>query len=372
MVIEDQEGEILRTIKSRESSQNAGKLAPFSRSSSRDHRNSSLLSRRNSNDSQGSSSKSLGSLKRAISGIAMAKSKGNGDKVELAGHDNSMDPAVYAESKIHELVHHSGPTQKAHIGSLGSPTAEKYPLPQHQPKSKLPRLSKSRRATSGSGPGMKQRRSHKFHGYRLDDDIIVENEEGEIVGRYRVNVKKRPANEGSSSSNNNSSVSGSGRSQSNKDNTLAKALSLIGMKSRKHPQSSSSAQQQQPPHQQYHTLDDVSEEYDTNSSHSSGYHYGGDLEKNPMSNDAIVPEEIGSGGGSGKRFESKLKGFLSADPKKIHVDAPETTDDEDEYYSDDDESDVSGSGAAAAVIPGESEFQRAKRLAAQKNSSDEE
>ncbi|GME84293.1 unnamed protein product [Ambrosiozyma monospora] len=379
MVIEDQDGEILRTIKSRESSKSAtGRRLSFSRSGSRDRRNSSLLSRRNSNDSQGSSTKSLGSLKRAISGIAMAKSKGNGDKVELEGHDNSMDPAAYADRKIHELVHHSGPGQKAPIGSLASPTSEKSPSPQPQrQKSKLSRFSKSRRASSATGSGapeIKQRRSHKFHGYRLDDDIIVENEEGEIVGRYRVNVKKRPANEGSSSgtnNHNNNTVAGSGSSHSKKDNTLARALSLIGMKSRKHPPQSSS-QHQQPPHQQYHTLDDVSEEYDTNSSHSSGYHYSGDLEKNEMSNDAIIPEDFRNGG-NGKRFESKLKGFLSADPKKIHVDAPETSDDEDEYDSDDDESGVSGgAGAAADVIPGESEFQRAKRLAAQKSSSDEE
>ncbi|ODQ48354.1 hypothetical protein PICMEDRAFT_47364 [Pichia membranifaciens NRRL Y-2026] len=39
------------------------------------------------------------------------------------------------------------------------------------------------------------RKTRKLHGYRINDDIIIENEDGEVLGRYKVNVKKQKAEE---------------------------------------------------------------------------------------------------------------------------------------------------------------------------------
>ncbi|KAG0677571.1 Superoxide dismutase [Mn], mitochondrial [Pichia californica] len=39
------------------------------------------------------------------------------------------------------------------------------------------------------------RKTRKLHGYRVGDDVIIENEDGEILGRYKVNIKKQKAEE---------------------------------------------------------------------------------------------------------------------------------------------------------------------------------
>lgn len=67
------------------------------------------------------------------------------------------------------------------------------------------------------------RRTKKLHGFRVDDDIIIENEDGEILGRYKVNVKKQKALE---------AKEGLSEDQYNR-NLVGKALKYFGLNKRR-------------------------------------------------------------------------------------------------------------------------------------------
>ena len=114
------------------------------------------------------------------------------------------------------------------------------------------------------------RRTRKLHGYRVNDDIIIENEDGEILGRYKVNIKKQKAEELSK---------GISDEQYNA-NLINKTLRYFGLKKERE------------------TIDEELNEY---------------------GNDDLIPEndevvELG--------IEDKIKHFINANPKKAIVELP--------------------------------------------------
>ncbi|TID30000.1 hypothetical protein CANINC_001512 [Pichia inconspicua] len=115
------------------------------------------------------------------------------------------------------------------------------------------------------------RKTKRLHGYRVNDDIIIENEDGEILGRYKVNVKKQKAIE---------AANGIDDKQFN-ENIVGKALKHFGLKKEKE------------------MIDE---------------------EMNELDNADLVPttnEEIQNAG-----IEEKLKHFINADPKQAVVQLP--------------------------------------------------
>ncbi|ESX02252.1 Na+/H+ antiporter involved in sodium and potassium efflux through the plasma membrane [Ogataea parapolymorpha DL-1] len=101
--------------------------------------------------------------------------------------------------------------------------------------------------------------SQRYHGFRIDDNILIENADGEVVGRFKINQKKKPA--------------------AAKADTLDKALKLVGLLKEK----------------------------------------AGDVEQSQVSNDDLIPTDAGP---QDKRLEDKLKKFLTADTRKVSVSSP--------------------------------------------------
>ncbi|KAG7810597.1 hypothetical protein KL921_003092 [Ogataea angusta] len=101
--------------------------------------------------------------------------------------------------------------------------------------------------------------SQRYHGFRIDDNILIENADGEVVGRFKINQKKKPA--------------------AAKADTLDKALKMVGLLKEK----------------------------------------AGDLEQSQVSNDDLIPTDAGP---QDKKLENKLKKFLTADSRKVTVSSP--------------------------------------------------
>lgn len=114
------------------------------------------------------------------------------------------------------------------------------------------------------------RKTRKLHGYRVNDDIIIENEDGEILGRYKVNVKKQKAEE---------LAKGISDQQYN-NNLVNKTLKYFGLKKEK----------------------EIIDE-----------------EMNELGNTDLIP---GNDGLNDLGIEDKIKLFIKADPKKAVVDLP--------------------------------------------------
>lgn len=110
------------------------------------------------------------------------------------------------------------------------------------------------------------RKTRKMHGFRVNNEIIIENEDGEILGRYKVNVKKQKAEEASEGIND----------KQYNDNLIGKAMKYIGLKKEK----------------------EIIDE-----------------EMNQLSNTDLVPEDETVG----PAIEDKIKHFINADPKKAVV-----------------------------------------------------
>lgn len=116
------------------------------------------------------------------------------------------------------------------------------------------------------------RKTKKLHGYRVNDDIIIENEDGEILGRYKVNVKKQKAIE---------AASGIDDKQFN-ENIIGKALKHFGLRKEKE------------------MIDE---------------------EINDLSNADLIPTT--NDGIQSISIEEKLKHFINADPKQAVVPLPD-------------------------------------------------
>lgn len=114
------------------------------------------------------------------------------------------------------------------------------------------------------------KRTKKLHGFRVNDDIIIENDYGEILCRYKVNVKKQKAEE---------LAKGIDDKEYN-DNLISKTLQYFGLKKER-------------------------EEIDE--------------ELNHLSNSDLIPE---SNDVTDLGLEDKIKHFINADPRKAVVNLP--------------------------------------------------
>jgi CPA1 family monovalent cation:H+ antiporter len=114
------------------------------------------------------------------------------------------------------------------------------------------------------------RKTKTLHGFRVNDDIIIENEDGEILGRYKVNVKKQKAEE---------LAKGIDDKEYN-DNLINKTLTYFGLKKQR-------------------------EEIDE--------------ELNQLGNSDLIPE---SNDITDLGIEDKIKHFINADPRKAVVSLP--------------------------------------------------
>ncbi|KAG7909661.1 hypothetical protein KL906_002417 [Ogataea polymorpha] len=199
LIIEDQNGEILRTFN-----------AP--RAESDDQKSMHSLH-------------SLSTLKNRLADLQRKKRIRTNDGEEIQIEDFSRP-----EEKIHQLVNKTDSDHKMLLGQ----------------KIKRDKNNKSHA-------------SQRYHGFRIDDNILIENADGEVVGRFKINQKKKPA--------------------AAKPDTLDKALKLVGLLKEK----------------------------------------AGDVEQNQVSNEDLIPTDAGP---QDKRLEDKLKKFLTADSHKVSVSSP--------------------------------------------------
>lgn len=114
------------------------------------------------------------------------------------------------------------------------------------------------------------RRTKKLHGFRVNDDIIIENDYGEILCRYKVNVKKQKAEELAKGIND----------KEYNDSLIGKALQYFGLKKER-------------------------EEIDE--------------ELNHLGNSDLIPE---SNDITDLGLEDKIKHLINADPKQAVVNLP--------------------------------------------------
>lgn len=239
LVIEDQHGEVLRTVRSR-----GNTLA--------------------SNSPPASIRSRAGTVTRKIASsmglVSPSQSK------EGSSNDKESED-VPSSSNIEERLH-----------------IEPVPLEEDKEKSSPERVVK--RSTTGAsksafdkfvdlGDGILfrnsvPRKTRKLHGYRINDDIIIENEDGEVLGRYKVNVKKQKAEELAKGIND----------QQYNNNLVGKTLKYFGLKKERE------------------TIDE---------------------EMNEMGNTDLIP---GGDDMLDMGIEEKIKHFINADPKKAVVDLP--------------------------------------------------
>ncbi|OWB75785.1 hypothetical protein B5S31_g5767 [[Candida] boidinii] len=293
LIIEDQDGEILHTVTSRASHANED--------------NSPISSDDNSLHSTFSHT-SLNTLKGKLNDL----SSDMGDAVKKVSTITSIIPAsvrskiereknLEANAKINDLIKNSNPKNKIKLGH----------------KRRFGKITK------------------KFHGYRADDHIIIENDDGEIIGRYLLNKHKNRHNKYGK---NNSAVSlnskdlhsqfadnhhyhhsqhaeSEGKHKNGKDgdgsNIISNALNYMGF--------SNSSKQQQQQQQQSHNRD---------------------VEKSGESE--LIPQQQFKGSSKKeKSLERNLKKLINADPKKAHIVNPKSPrnstyqkDDSDDYDTD--------------------------------------
>ncbi|GMF03296.1 unnamed protein product [[Candida] boidinii] len=161
LIIEDQEGEILHTVTSRASHPNEDKASKGSEGNSlhSTYSHTSLDSLKGKLTDLGSN---MGEAAKKVSTIASIIPASVRSKIE-------REKSLEANAKIDDLIKNSNPKNKIKLGH----------------KRRFGKITK------------------KFHGYRADDHIIIENDDGEIIGRYLLNKHKNRHKFGK----NNSSVS---------------------------------------------------------------------------------------------------------------------------------------------------------------------
>ncbi|ODV84399.1 hypothetical protein CANARDRAFT_8752 [[Candida] arabinofermentans NRRL YB-2248] len=251
LIIEDQHGEVLHTVQSKISAR----------------------SEENKSEDEKESVHSLSSLKKKINFFAeKAHHQSNDDEYQYKA-------AVQPEESINSLVNKATPARKLFLGS---------------------RSKKPSKKTDSDAP-----QSQRFHGYRIDDNIIIENDEGEIVGRYKVNQKTEQ------SSSNAPAAPGMSRERSNTFGQRALRMMGLGRSSA----ASSSA-----------GVGEASNQggglYSHNEDGSVGSLGPYDAEKNQRGNDDLIPDpddESEMNLTNEAKFQRKLRGFLNADSRMVLV-----------------------------------------------------
>lgn len=153
------------------------------------------------------------------SGIAAFQ---EGNKVII--EDNEGEVLAQVDSNIRSASSSSRTAKEDTDENSGSP-ARPSPVRTRpsMPEDTTPAESSSQQRKSEHRPG------RRVVAYQLDDDVIVENEEGEIIKRYRINRKPQPSSE------NGGAGAGPGSIPQRASSFISSGLSKVGLKKKEEP-----------------------------------------------------------------------------------------------------------------------------------------
>lgn len=275
LVVEDQFGEIMKTVRSRSNTGVSNEASETATSKSKSR--SGTLNRTGTVGKMLVST--LGSpLKHVLSNASDDNSKP--ENIEhRKSHASNESTAIPMPTNVEERLNPDRSNGEQNIGSKVSKESQSI-SPNRRVVKRSTTMDATRRTFDkfldiGDDLLFKKsipRKTKKLHGYRVNDDIIIENEDGEILGRYKVNVKKQKEEE---------LAKGINDKQYN-DNLIAKTLKYFGLK------------------REREVIDE---------------------EMNQMSNTDLIPhadnDNISDFG-----LENKIKHFVKADPRKAVVVLP--------------------------------------------------
>jgi sodium/hydrogen antiporter len=261
LVIEDQHGEVLRTVRSRTDTLASKHSVPSVRSSS-----PSVRSRANTAGKK--IANTIIALPRTLLPGDQKKKDIDGEEHDendsIATNDTNDDDDVAQHPKsLEEVLDYQ--VEPVKVKSQNKQTRKNTTASNKTTYSKIMNLS-DKVLFKNDVP----RKTKTLHGFRVNDDIIIENEDGEILGRYKVNVKKQKAEE----------MAKNIDDKQYNETMIKKALKYVGLQKRRE-------------------------------------HI--DEEMNQLGNSELIPENNDM---EDMGIENKIKHFINADPRKAIVSLP--------------------------------------------------